>query len=52
MPQTRQQFHEELTALDRQMLHMGTLVSRMMSQAVDSLQYAGLGGGGSRHRAG
>ena len=39
MPQTRQQFHEELTTLDRQMLHMGTLVSRMMSQAVESLQF-------------
>ncbi|MBV9852558.1 MAG: phosphate signaling complex protein PhoU [Armatimonadetes bacterium] len=38
MPQTRQQFHEELAALDRQMLQMGTLVSRMMTQAVDALQ--------------
>ena len=40
MPQTRQQFHEELAVLDRQMLHMGTLVSRMTTQAVDALQNA------------
>ncbi len=38
--QTRQQFHEELALLDRQMLHMGTLVSRMMGQAVEALQNA------------
>ena len=40
MPQTRQQFHEEMAALDKLMLQMGTLVSRMMTQAVDALQRA------------
>ena len=38
IPQTRQQFHDEIAALDKLMLQMGTLVSRMMTQAVDALQ--------------
>ena len=40
MPQTRQQFHEELAGLDRQLLQMGELVSRMTEQAVDALRDA------------
>jgi phosphate transport system protein len=40
MPQTRQQFHEELVGLDRQLLQMGDLVSRMTTQAVDALRDA------------
>jgi phosphate transport system protein len=40
MSQTRQQFREELAELDRQLLLMGSHVSRMTAQAVDSLQLA------------
>jgi phosphate transport system protein len=43
MPQTRQQFHEELAGLDRQLLQMGELVSRMTAQAVDALRDADAG---------
>ena len=38
VPQTRQQFHDEMASLDKLMLQMGTQVSRMMTQAVDALQ--------------
>ena len=40
MPETRQQFHEELTALDRTLLQMGDLAGRQVAQAVDALQRA------------
>ena len=40
MPQTRQQFHEELAGLDQQLLQMGDLVSRMTEQAVVALREA------------
>jgi phosphate transport system protein len=38
--ETRQQFREELAALDRHLLQMGALAGRMIAQAVESLQQA------------
>lgn len=40
MPETRQQFHEELAALDRTLLQMGDLAGRQVAQAVNALQHA------------
>ena len=36
--ETRQQFHEELAALDRQILEMGTAAERMVGSAVSALR--------------
>ena len=36
--ETRQQFHEELAALDRQLLEMGTAAERMVGSAVSALR--------------
>lgn len=40
MLETRQTFHEELAALERQLLEMGRLTGVMVAQAVESLQQA------------
>jgi phosphate transport system protein len=40
MTGTRQQFHEELAALDHHLLQMSSLVSQMIAEAVEALQSA------------
>ena len=38
MLNTRQSFHDELAALEQELLHMGTLTGTMLSQAVEAVQ--------------
>ncbi len=38
MPNIRQSFHDELAALEQELLHMGTLTTTMLQQAVESVQ--------------
>ena len=37
MPNTRQSFHDELAALEQELLQMGTLTGEMLSQAVEAI---------------
>ena len=43
MPNIRQSFHDELAALEQELLHMGTLTTTMLAQAVESVQTGDMG---------